>query len=104
MLLPLKDCVHTITADNGREFAGHEQIGAALDADIYFAHPYSSWERGANENANGLLRQYVKKGSDLRQVTDEYIQFAQSRINNRPRKCLGFKQPAVIFKELALAA
>ena len=104
MLLPLKDCVHTITADNGREFAGHEQIGAALDADIYFAHPYSSWERGANENANGLLRQYVKKGSDLRQVTDEYIQFAQSRINNRPRKCLGFKQPAVIFKELAMAA
>jgi len=104
MLLPLKDCVHTITADNGREFAGHERIGAALDADIYFAHPYSSWERGANENANGLLRQYVKKGSDLRQVTDEYIQFAQSRINNRPRKCLGFKQPAVIFKELAMAA
>jgi len=96
--------VYTITADNGRQFAGHGQIGAALDTDIYFAHPYSSWERGANENANGLLRQYVKKGSGLRQVTDEYIQFVQSRINNRPRKCLGFKQPAVIFKELALAA
>ena len=104
MLMPFKGCVHTITADNGREFAGHELISAALDADIYFAHPYNSWERGANENANGLLRQYVKKGSDLRQVTDEYIQFAQSRINNRPRKCLGFKQPAVIFKELAMAA
>ncbi|WP_419236975.1 IS30 family transposase (plasmid) [Photobacterium leiognathi subsp. mandapamensis] len=104
MLMPYKDCVHTITADNGREFAGHQEIAEALDADVYFAHPYSSWERGANENANGLLRQYVKKGTDLRTVTDDDIQFAQSRINNRPKKCLGFKQPAVIFKELAMAA
>ena len=104
ILLPFKDCVHTITEDNGREFAGHEQIGAVLDADIYFAHPYSSWERVVNENANGLMRQYVKKGSDLRQVTDVYIQFAQTRGNDRPRKCLGFNQPAVNFKELAMAA
>lgn len=104
MLMPYKDFVHTITADNGREFAGHQEIARALDADLYFAHPYSSWERGANENANGLLRQYVKKGTDLRTVTDEDIQFAQSRINNRPKKCLGFKQPVVIFKELTVAA
>lgn len=104
MLMPFKECVHTITADNGREFAGHEQIGIALDTKIYFAHPYSSWERGANENANGLLRQYIKKGTDLRQVTDRDIKFAQSRINYRPRKCLGFKQPAIIFKEQGMAA
>ncbi|WP_139101496.1 IS30 family transposase, partial [Marinomonas spartinae] len=65
-------------------------------------HPYSSWERGANENSNGLLRQYVPKGTDLRSVTEERIHFAMRRINNRPRKCLGFKQPAVVFKEMCL--
>ncbi|MEZ9847683.1 IS30 family transposase, partial [Vibrio breoganii] len=93
MLLPYKEFVHTITADNGREFAGHEEIAKALEAEVYFAHPYSSWERGANENANGLLRQYVKKGTDLRTVSDEDIERAQHRINYRPKKCLGFKQP-----------
>ncbi|HIF9341168.1 TPA: IS30 family transposase [Photobacterium damselae] len=103
MLMPYKEHVHTITADNGREFAGHQEISDALKTKFYFAHPYSSWERGANENANGLLRQYVKKGTDLKTVTDEDIQFAQSRINNRPKKCLGFKQPAVIFKQMAMA-
>ncbi len=56
-----------------RQFAGHQEIAEALDADLYFAHPYSSWKRGANENANGLLRQYVKKGTDLRTVTDNDI-------------------------------
>ncbi|WP_154723811.1 IS30 family transposase [Vibrio cyclitrophicus] len=104
MLLPYKEHVHTITADNGREFAGHEEIARELEAQVYFAHPYSSWERGANENANGLLRQYVKKGTDLRTVTEDDIQFAQSRINYRPRKCLGFKQPAVVFEKMAMAA
>lgn len=104
MLLPYKQFVHTITADNGREFAGHEEIAEALEAEVYFAHPYSSWERGANENANGLLRQYVKKGTDLRTVSDGDINRAQQRINYRPKKCLGFKQPAVIFKEMIEAA
>lgn len=104
LLMPYKKHVYTITADNGREFAHHEEIAKALDAKIYFAHPYCSWERGANENANGLLRQYVKKGTDLTMVTDEDITFAQARINHRPKKCLGFKQPAIIFKEMALAA
>ncbi|MCQ1061414.1 IS30 family transposase, partial [Photobacterium sp. ZSDE20] len=80
MLMPYKHLVHTITADNGHEFAGHQTIAEALKAKLYFAHPYSSWERGANENANGLLRQYVKKGTDLRTVTDEDIELAQSRI------------------------
>lgn len=61
----------TITADNGREFAHHQEIAEALDTQVYFAHPYRSCERGANENANGLLRQYVEKGVDLRLVSDE---------------------------------
>ncbi len=104
MLMPYKEFVHTITADNGREFAGHEEIAEALEVEVYFAHPYSSWERGANENANGLLRQYVKKGTDLRTVSDDDIERAQRRINYRPKKCLGFKQPAVIFKEMMEAA
>ncbi|MEZ9897593.1 IS30 family transposase [Vibrio breoganii] len=104
LLMPYKEHVHTITADNGREFAGHETIAKALEADVYFAHPYSSWERGANENANGLLRQYVKKGTDLTTVTDSDIEFAVSRINYRPKKCLDFKQPAIVFKEMTLAA
>lgn len=104
LLEPFKDHVHTITADNGREFAYHAEIAKALEAKVYFAHPYSSWERGANENSNGLLRQYVPKGVDLRCVTEERINFAMGRINYRPRKCLGFKQPAMVFKELCLAA
>ena len=104
LLMPYKEHVHTITADNGREFANHEDIAAALDTEFYFAHPYSSWERGANENANGLLRQYVPKGSNIREVDDDVISLAMARINYRPKKCLGFKQPAVIFQEMCLAA
>ena len=96
--------MHTITADNGREFANQEEIAEALEAEIYFAHPDSWWERGANENANGLLRQYVAKGSDLRQVSEDEMSLAMARINYRPKKCLGFKQPAVIFKEMCMAA
>jgi|TARA_R110001583_G_scaffold164970_1_gene317454 IS30 family transposase len=84
--------------------AYHAEIAETLDTKVYFAHPYSSWERGANENSNGLLRQYVPKGTDLRGVTEERIDFAMIRINNRPRKCLGFKQPAVVFKEMCLVA
>jgi IS30 family transposase len=101
LLMPYKQHVHTITADNGREFAHHQAIAKALDAEFYFAHPYSSWERGANENANGRLRQYVKKGIDLRTVSDDIILFAQNRINYRPKKCLKFKPSAVVFKQLA---
>ncbi len=101
LFVPYKQYVHTITADNGREFAHHQAIAKALAAEFYFAHPYSSWERGANENANGRLRQYVKKGIDLRTVSDDIILFAQNRINHRPKKCLKFKPSAVVFKQLA---
>ncbi|QRV22404.1 IS30 family transposase [Marinomonas foliarum] len=104
LLTPFKAHVHTITADNGREFAHHAEIAEALETKVYFAHPYSSWERGANENSNGLLRQYIRKGTDLRNIEDDTIHWAMTRINYRPRKCLGFKQPAVVFKEMCLAA
>lgn len=89
--MPYKQHEHTITFDNGREFEGHEAIAEVLEAKVYFAYPYNSRERGANENVNGLLRLYVKKGTDLRTVSDSDIEFALSRINYRPRKCLGFK-------------
>ena len=66
LLRPFKDLVHTITADNGKEFSYHEEISEKLAADVYFAHPYSSWERGLNENTNGLLRQYFPKSTDFK--------------------------------------
>jgi IS30 family transposase len=102
--IELLEPFHTITADNGREFAYHAEIAETLDTKVYFSHPYSSWERGANENSNALLRQYVPKGTDLRSVTEKRIDFAMRRINNRPRKYLGFKQPTVIFKQMCLPA
>ncbi|EGN75172.1 transposase, IS30 family [Idiomarina sp. A28L] len=99
MLQPFQSLVHTITADNGLEFAEHKRVAAGLNADVYFADPYASYQRGANENANGLLRQYVPKGSNLRSLTNEQLSKYQQRLNLRPRKVLGFKQPDVIFKE-----
>ncbi|MEM0515751.1 IS30 family transposase, partial [Pseudoalteromonas sp. YIC-827] len=82
----------------------HEQVAKKLKTDIYFANPYSSWERGLNENFNGLLRQYIRKGTDLRTVTDKQIAEIERALNARPRKCLGYKQPAVVFEELRKAA
>ena len=104
MLTPYKKHVHTITADNGSEFVEHERISAALEAQVYFAHPYCSWERGQNENSNGLLRQYVPKGSDLSQVTREALSAFEKRLNFRPRKCLEFRQPQTVSDELLKAA
>ncbi|MEH6628769.1 MAG: IS30 family transposase [Motiliproteus sp.] len=104
MLKPYAATVKTITADNGSEFVEHKAIADALDIDFYFAHPYSSWERGLNENFNGLLRQYIPKGVDLREITEEDVRRAEKRLNLRPRKCLGFRQPEVVFRELLQAA
>ena len=89
--------VKTITYDNGKEFAGHEKIAKQSESKAYFAHPYSSWERGLNENTNGLLRQYFPKGSDFTKLTDEEVSIAMDKLNNRPRKCLGFKTPNQVF-------
>ncbi len=75
------------TFDNGKEFTEHEAIAKALGADCYFADPYSSWQRGLNENTNGLLRQHFRKGKSLAAVTDKEVEFAVNRLNTRPRKC-----------------
>ncbi len=89
--------IHTITADNGHEFANHERIANELNTDVYFAHPYSSWERGTNENMNGLVRQYFPKKCSFATITEQEIEFVMERLNNRPRKCLGFKSPNQVF-------
>ena len=104
LLEPEKGCLHTITFDNGKEFAFHAQITTALDADSYFAHPYHSWERGLNENHNGLIRQYLPKGMELDKVTAEDITFIQNRLNNRPRKLLSYKTPNEVYDAMRLAA
>ena len=105
LLRPYLDKTLTITADNGKEFAGHEKIKAALDADVYFAHPYSSWERGLNENTNGLIRQYFTKGSSFENITDKDVDEVMEKLNHRPRKTLNYKTPhAVFFAETLLKA
>lgn len=93
LLAPYKAKVRTLTFDNGKEFAQHERIDAALQSTTYFADPYSSWQRGSNENFNGLLRQYIPKNRPLSTVTDEELKMIQDRVNYRPRKRLGFKTP-----------
>lgn len=82
-----------ITFDNGKEFADHEVMADALEADIYFAHPYSPWERGLNEQVNGLVRQYFPKGMPFDTITPAMLQRVQDKLNNRPRKSLGFRTP-----------
>lgn len=93
VLSPYKTLLHTITADNGKEFADHKVIGSELDVGFYFAKPYHSWERGANENMNGLIRQYFPKGSSFENVSFNDVQRVQDILNNRPRKKLKFLSP-----------
>ncbi|OTE95808.1 transposase [Crenothrix sp. D3] len=97
LLEPYSDKVFTITVDNGKEFAGHETMSKELDAQVYFAHPYSSWERGLNENTNGLIRQYFPKGSSFEAITDEQVEAVMHRLNHRPRKGLNYQTPHAVF-------
>lgn len=104
VLAPLVERVHTITVDNGKEFCQHEQISAALHAPIYFTHPYAAWERGLNENTNGLVRQYFPKKHDFARITNVDVQAVAELLNNRPRKTLGYRTPnEVFFKERSVA-
>jgi IS30 family transposase len=89
--------VHTITFDNGKEFADHQTISTDLNADVYFATPYHSWERGLNENTNGLVRQYFPKNTDFTTITSRQVRKVQDLLNHRPRKTLGFKTPHEAF-------
>ena len=103
LLAPHREIVHTLTSDNGKEFAEHERIAEALQADFYFAHPYASWERGTNENTNGLIRQYFPKGTDFTTITQKEINLVMNRLNNRPRKRLGYQTPAQVFFKSGVA-
>ncbi len=96
-LEPFRDWVHTLTADNGKEFAGHREVAEGLEAGFYFATPYHSWERGLNEHVNGLVRQYFPKGTDFRPVTAEPGREVEDRLNHRPRKVPGYRTPYEVF-------
>jgi len=101
MILPYKKNIYTITTDNGTEFADHETITKKLDVDIFFAHPYSSWEKGLIEYTNKLIRQYIPKKTNINTLNDEYIKEIQIKINKRPRKNLEYRNPKEIFYNLA---
>ena len=101
LLMPYQAATHTITFDNGKEFTNHQSIAQKLQSEVYFAHPYASWERGTNENTNGLIRQYFPKGSDFSSITDDQISFVKERLNDRPRKCLDFQTPSMVFFQVS---
>jgi IS30 family transposase len=96
-LRPYRKRVHTITADNGKEFAGHQTVAKKLRTEFYFATPYHAWERGLNENTNGLVRQYFPKGMSLANVTHTQVRHVQNLLNSRPRKTLAYRSPNEVF-------
>jgi IS30 family transposase len=104
LLRPHKAQCETLTFDNGKEFAEHEFIARCLKAQVYFAHPYCSWERGLNENHNGLLRQFFPKTTNLLKVSHDEVNSALYRLNHRPRKCLDYRTPHEVFYHLETTA
>lgn len=105
LLLPHKPHVHTITFDNGREFSGHQDISKQLTCACYFAKPYHSWERGLNENTNGLIRQYFPKKVPFPPETPSLLPYVMDRLNTRPRKSLDYATPSkVYFQSVRLVA
>lgn len=100
LLVNWKPFLHTITSDNGKEFAKHQAIAGALEIDYFFANAYCSWERGANENLNGLVRQYFKKGSDFTLITEDQVKNVVEKLNNRPRKRHQFSSPNEVYLQM----
>lgn len=98
MLAPYKNHRHTLTLDNGKEFASHDKLTEKLGIDVYFADPYSSWQRGVNENTNGLIRQYLPKKTDFAKVDADEVFLIQEKLNNRPRRTLDFETPNAILE------
>lgn len=96
-LTPVRKRVKTMTFDNGKEFANHRVIDQALSSKAYFSDPFASWQRGSNENLNGLLRQYIPKKRALSTVTEKELKMIEQRLNHRPKKRLGFKTPYEVF-------
>ena len=99
LLRPHKRLCQTITFDNGKEFAQHALIAHSLGANVYFAHPCHSWERGLNENTNGLLRQFFPKGTDLSSYSQEDLDAVADELNGRPRMTLGWSKPIKVYAE-----
>lgn len=100
-LQPLKSVSRTLTFDNGKEFAMHKQISDDNDIDVYFADPYASWQRGLNEQINGLIRQYIPKGRSMKNLTDKEVAIIEKKLNTRPRKMLDYQTPVEVFNRLA---
>ena len=96
---PIADLVHTVTLDNGGEFSSHETMAAMLNSKVYFAKPYHSWERGLNENTNGLVRQYFPKKIPFDSISHYDLQCVAKKLNDRPRKCLGYRTPFEVFSK-----
>ena len=101
MLMPYKNQILSITSDNGTEFADHQLMAEKLNLDFYFAHPYSSWERGLSEYTNKLIRQYVPKKTNFENYTNQYLTQIQHKINRRPRENLNYENPRDVFYKLA---
>ena len=102
-LRPHKASVHTITYDNGRECSEHAEMVRALDATIYFAHPYASWERGVNETTNGLIRKFSPKDRDRTLASEQELSSVMNSLNHRPRKTLGFRTPHEVFFDATIS-
>ncbi len=99
MLDEIRPFIKSITGDNGKEFSEHQFITDEY-CNFYFANPYSPWERGSNENINGLIRQYIPKSSDFSTITDETILEIQNKLNQRPRKRFNFENPIIVMDKL----
>jgi len=89
----------TLTVDHGKEFAGYLELEQNFNVDVFFADPYSSWQRGTNENTNGLIREIFPKKFDFSTITQDDVDIFENILNNRPRKCLGYKTPLEVFNE-----
>ena len=102
LLTDWKALLHTVTTDNGKEFAYHKKVSEELEVECYFAKPYHSWERGANENLNGLVRQYFPKGMNFGRITEQRVNEVVDILNQRPRKRFGFRSPEEVFQNATL--
>jgi IS30 family transposase len=101
LMEPYENAIHTLTLDNGKEFAGHAEVTQKLGTAVYFADPYSSWQRGLNEQINGLVRQYFPKKKNFSTITQQEVFYVAHKLNNRPRKLLGYRTPQEAFFESA---
>ena len=97
LLGPLKELCYTVTSDNGKEFAYHQDISHDLGSEFYFAEPYCSWQRGLNEQVNGLIRQYLPKKTDFRRICEKQVNLIMHKLNHRPRKSLGYRTPMEVL-------